>query len=139
MVIDLDIDIYKTHILFLVGVTLSQYKKVYERNKDAITEEENKGIIRDIKREKSCDGFTLTCDNGDFIVYMRSDDPSVEVVSHEIFHVANKILYYRGVTFDSDAEAWAYLIGHITKRFYRALGEDTARHEKKKNKTKKEK
>lgn len=131
MAFDLEIGIYNTHILFLVGTTLSQYKKVYEKNKDAITEEENDGIIKDIQRPKSCDGFTLSCDNGDYVVYLRQENPKVGNVAHEIFHVANKILYHRGVTYDSDAEAWAYLIGFITQRFYRALAHDTKLKEKK--------
>ena len=56
-------------------------------------------------------------DSGLALVYLRNGKSDM-YVSHEIFHVCNKILCAAGVNHDADAEPWAYLIGWMTEKYY---------------------
>ena len=116
MVFSVDIAIYGTSVLFLAGSTVEEFEEVYEMNRDSFTQEEHDGIVRSME-DKRCFGFTCWLDSWKYVVFIR-EPYKVRQSSHEIFHVANKILYSRDVTFDADAEAWAYLIGYITEKFY---------------------
>lgn len=124
MIFDLEVPIYNCHIAFLVESTVEDFEEFYKNNKERLTEEEYKSIAEDIKDVVNVDGLTMRDDKTcDYLVYFRHPEHKDDV-AHEIFHVANKILMARGVTFDADAEAWAYLIGWITKRFYEIISKD---------------
>ena len=49
------------------------------------------------------------------IVTFFKDEPTNNMVAHEIYHVACRVLQPRGI---EDEEAWAYLIGYLTEMFY---------------------
>jgi hypothetical protein len=124
MIFDLEVPIYDCHIALLVESTLEDFEEFYNDNKERLTEEEYKNIAEDIKDVGHVDGLTMQAEKGsNCLVYLRHPE-NKDDVAHEIFHVANKILMTRGVTFDADAEAWAYLIGWITKRFYEIISKD---------------
>ena len=135
MIFQLEIPVYGTTIVFLVESTVREFDKFYNKNKDRFTEEEYDLVVKDISDPSRCNGFTMSLDLfADYMVYVR-DAFNPEYVIHELFHVANKILCYRGVTFDPDAEAWAYLIGYIAKVFYKELDVLKAKREKAKDKS----
>lgn len=103
---------------------MEDFEEFYNDNKERLTEEEYKNIAEDIKDVDHVDGLTMKEEKGcNYIVYFRHPERKDDV-AHEIFHVSNSILMTRGVTFDADAEAWAYLIGWITKRFYEIISKD---------------
>lgn len=121
MIFDLEVPIYNCNIAFIVESTVEDFEEFYKDNNERFTNEEHDDIIESIKNADGCNGFVMREDNGcDYLVYLRCRE-NKDDVAHEIFHVANKILMSRGVTFDADAEAWAYLIGWITKRFYEII------------------
>ena len=124
MIFDLEVPIYDCHIAFLVESTAEDFEEFYKGNKERLTEEEYKNISDDIKDVGHVNGLTMKAEKEcNYLVYLRHPE-NKDDVAHEIFHVANNILMERGVTFDDDAEAWAYLIGWITKMFYETISKD---------------
>lgn len=121
MITRIDITIYNTSVAILVEINAEELKDFYEDNKDILTYEE----YNDSKKDafvKGFPGITLHTDSNNFLVYLKNGK-SDNIVAHEIFHVCNKILVNRNVTFDEDAEAWAYLIGWFTEEYYRRYWE----------------
>lgn len=112
-----DIDIYRCSVLFIVESTAKEFKKYCKENNLNFTEETYNLILDDIKNEDKCDGVTYSIGYaGNYIVFLRNT--KLEVVVHELFHLVNSILCDREVTYDEQAEAWAYLIGWVTQDFY---------------------
>ena len=118
MVDNISVDIYGIDVAFLVEVTPEEFDRFYYDNVTRITDEEYRGIRKDILDEKRVGGATWWLDSEMPLVYIR-DGRSDMFVPHEIFHVCNKILCTAGVNHDADAEPWAYLIGWMTNEYYR--------------------
>ena len=119
MIHNIKVDIYCRDVAFLVEVTPEEFDRFYYDNTNRITDEEYKGIRKDILNKEGVGGSTWWLDSGQPLVYLK-DGRSDIFVPHEIFHVCNKILCAAGVNHDSDAEPWAYLIGWMTNEYYRA-------------------
>lgn len=117
MITNIKVDIYGRDVAFLVEVTPEEFDRFYYDNVGKIADEEYKGIRKDILSEKEVGGFTWWLDSGMPLVYLR-DGRFDNYVSHEIFHVCNRILHAAGVTWDEYAEPWAYLIGWMTNEYY---------------------
>ena len=118
MIDSIKVDIYSADVAFLVEVTPEEFDRFYYDNVTRITDEEYKGIKKDILSKDNVGGATWWLDSGFFLVYLRNGR-SDWYVSHEIFHVCNKILCRAGVHHDPDAEPWAYLIGWMTQEYYK--------------------
>ena len=118
MIRNIEVPIYGRDILFLVEVTAEEFDRCYYDNVERITDEEYKGIRKDILDKKGIGGSVWWLDSGMPIVYLK-DGKSDIYVPHEIFHVCNRILHAAGVTWDEYAEPWAYLIGWLTNEYYR--------------------
>ncbi len=66
----------------------------------------------------------ITASCGFHAVIRFKDDPfkSPELVAHEITHAAIGILKYAGIKLvDESEEIYAYLIGYLTREFYKKL------------------
>lgn len=127
MIDKIDIPIYNTSVIILVEVTENEIKDFYANNLDKLTYEEYKMLTDDLDNEK-IEGSTMNVDKGGYTLYLRNGKAD-NFVSHEIFHVCNRILLDRGVQIDNSAEPWAYLIGWFTEEYYRRYWEY---HDKKK-------
>lgn len=127
MIDKIDIPIYNTSVALLVEVTESELKDFYEDNLDKLTYDDYKMLIDDLNNS-GISGSTMSCDKGGYTLYLRNGKAD-NYVSHEIFHVCNRILLDRGVQIDNNAEPWAYLIGWFTDEYYRKYWEY---HDKKK-------
>lgn len=118
MITNIEVPIYGRNILFLVEVTPEEFDRCYYDNTTRITDEEYKGIRKDILDKKKVGGSTWWLDSGMPVVYLSNGGSDI-FVPHEIFHVCNKILWAAGVNHDEGAEPWAYLIGWLTNEYYR--------------------
>jgi hypothetical protein len=64
--------------------------------------------------------MTLTQDT--LVRILFSETPDHNEIAHEIFHAVDTILGYRGIHLvPGSEEAYAYLIGHITRCIYRYM------------------
>ena len=117
MITNINVPIYNRDVVFLVEVTPEEFDRFYYDNVTRITDEEYRGIKKDVLDKKGVGGFTRRLDSGMPLVYIR-DGRSDVFVPHEIFHVCNKILCAAGVNHDGDAGPWAYLIGWMTGEYY---------------------
>lgn len=117
MITKIDIPIYNTSVTILVEISTDELKNFYKHNKDNLTYEEYKILKKDLSK-KNVRGSTMTCDSGDYVILLKNGK-SDNFVSHEIFHVCNRILLDKGVNIDTEAEPWAYLIGWFTEEYYR--------------------
>ncbi len=74
-----------------------------------------------------CQGRAASLSNGAYILRLRKyphDLDGMRTLSHEIFHIASYVMYKIGVKLmimKSD-EAYAYLVGFITKKVYEKIG-----------------
>lgn len=121
MILKIDIPIYNTSVALLVEISTGELEDFYKNNTRCLTQKEYQNLKTDIF-DKGYPGLTLHTDSNNFLVYLKKGNCD-NMVAHEIFHVCNKILLDRGVSFDSDAEAWAYLIGWFTEEYYRRYWE----------------
>ena len=58
--------------------------------------------------------LTITVDPINILTLFK-DNPTENMVAHEVYHIACRVLQPRGI---EDEEAWAYCIGYITEMFY---------------------
>ena len=134
MINNIHVPIYERDILFVVEVTPEEFDRCYYNNVTRITDEEYKGIRKDILNKDKVGGAVWWLDSGMPLVYLK-DGRSDMFVPHEIFHVCNKILYAAGINHDADAEPWAYLIGWLTNEYYRMYWDWVDSKEEKKDET----
>lgn len=115
----LDIDIYGTTFVFVVESTLDEWNNFYLRWSDKLSDDDNKTVIDTIK-DMNYNGCCILTDKNDYIIYIRDKENNGDI-AHEIFHACNRLLTKFGVTHDEYSEAWAYLIGYVTNKFYDML------------------
>ena len=111
------IEIYCRDILFHFGDVPSFRKAVRKYH----TEEETTAIFDGLEIDGNYRGKTIySSAYNAFIVWMPSLPQStndMQFLSHEIFHAAHALMTGIGITLSEDSEeAYAYLIGYITKR-----------------------
>ena len=118
-----NIDIYRTSILFFVGIDENELDAFYEENKHRMDYDVYKGLREDIVNEDSCNGCTCAANKAkDVVVFIRKGQEYVDcVVIHEIYHAINRVLMERGVNHDIDDEPFAYLLGYVTNDYFLAL------------------
>lgn len=67
-----------------------------------------------------CQAKVIVLYDGDY-----SKPNTINTLTHEIFHIADKILRGRGFTLSDDSqEAWAYLIGYISGEVFKHIIND---------------
>ena len=123
MIKGFDIDIYNCFVTFVWDATEQELLEFF-RNNPQIPEEYRDEMI-EIFRKRNCDAFTGPLSYSDVITIFMSDT-SHRTVAHEIYHLCHLIMTKRGI---QDEEAWAYLIGYITEKYYK-LKEGDANQEK---------
>lgn len=120
----LDIPIYCTSVCFLIGGGKEDLDLLKEDNPDKFDHELYYSLLKDIEDVDICDGFTVVMRDGSYLVYIREGFEDVpRVVIHELFHLANYILYKRGVYHEESAEPWAYLLGWLTEQYVEIIRE----------------
>jgi hypothetical protein len=70
--------------------------------------------IKTYLNEPCAAALTITVDTINIATFFK-DEPTNNMVAHELYHVACRVLQPRGI---EDEEAWAYLIGYLTEMFY---------------------
>lgn len=110
------VPIYLNHYLaFCIGMTPAQAQKALS---DHFGSDEIR-TIAEADNEDDVGGRCVMLENGDMMVRTISppNDPAGwAYLSHEIFHAADLTLRRLGMQLSDDsAEAWAYLIGWMTK------------------------
>ena len=118
------VEIYGITVVFLVEPTKVEFELMYHDNVERITDEEYKQMYQDTFQNKECCGYTVTLDNGDFVVCIK-DAFNHSFVSHEIAHAALRILINRGLEINlTSDEAYTYLHGWLTGLYYKWLVEE---------------
>ena len=111
-------------MVFLVEPTKVEFELMYHDNVERITDEEYKQMYQDTFQNNKCCGYTVTLDNGDFVVCIK-DALNHSFVSHEIAHAALRILINRGLEINlTSDEAYTYLHGWLTGLYYKWLVEE---------------
>ena len=118
------VEICCTTVVFLVEHTKVEFELMYHDNVERITDEEYKQMYQDTFHNNECCGYTVTLDNGDFVVCIK-DALNHSFVSHEIAHAALRILINRGLEINlTSDEAYTYLHGWLTGLYYKWLVEE---------------
>lgn len=118
------VEIYETTVVFLVEPTKVEFELMYHDNVTRITDDEYKKMYQDTFHNNKCCGYTVTLDNGDFVVCIK-DALNHSFVSHEIAHAALRILINRGLEINlTSDEAYTYLHGWLTGLYYKWLVEE---------------
>ena len=61
------------------------------------------------------------CDNAKILIFQQITTEGA--ITHEVIHATYKLLKVRGFELD-DEEAWAYLGGYLTEKYYEYLREN---------------
>ena len=118
------VEIYGLTVVFLVEPTKVEFELMYHDNVERITDDEYKQMYQDTFQNNKCCGYTVTLDNGDFVVCIK-DALNHSFVSHEIAHAALRILINRGLEINlTSDEAYTYLHGWFTGLYYKWLVEE---------------
>ena len=118
------VEIYWLTVVFLVEHTKVEFELMYHDNVERITDEEYKQMYQDTFQNNECCGYTVTLDNGDFVVCIK-DALNHSFVSHKIAHAALRILINRGLEINlTSDEAYTYLHGWLTGLYYKWLVEE---------------
>lgn len=114
MIFSFECEIYRADIAVLVEPNSKELKKFLENNlkKKIISEDDAEEIKKEVD-DKSNDGFVLSVGDNYLICIKKKDNEYVS--SHEIYHLANCILWDRGFEHTREDEPYAYLIGWLTK------------------------
>ena len=115
----IDIEIYRCSVVFLIETTPEEWDKFYNEHKNEITERDNVNVKDAFKEEKTI-GYCQPTEGNDYICYI-SDKDNKGLVAHEIFHVAQMLLWDKGYRPDDTAEPVAYLIEYLINGFYKLL------------------
>ena len=118
------VEIYGTTVVVLIEPTKVEFELMYHDNVTRITDDEYKKMYQDTFHNNECYGYTVTLDNGDFMVCIK-DALNHSFVSHEIAHAALRILINRGLEINlTSDEAYTYLHGWLTGLYYKWLVEE---------------
>ncbi len=116
------VDVYQTSVCYCIGINEKELKELKDNSSNKFNDEIYNDCLKDITDKDSCDGFAATMLDGTQLMYIRKGfEKDWRIISHEIFHVANKILCDRGVTHDESGEAWAYLIGYLSDEYNKII------------------
>lgn len=112
MIKGFDIDLYNCFVTFVWDSSEMELTTFFNENPQIPKKYKDEMIT--IFRKRNCDAFTGPLSHSDVITIFMSDT-SHRTVAHEIYHLCHLIMTKRGI---KDEEAWAYLIGYITEKYY---------------------
>jgi len=123
MIVEFNIDIYECSVTFAWDT--SEHELTSFCDKKGISEEYRKQILENYNKTNVIGFVTLVSEDNPICIFPI--EPTPGTVAHEIYHICYKIMTSRNI---QDEEAWAYLIGYITKTYYeireeKAHGEET--------------
>lgn len=116
MIFQLDIPIYNTDALFIVEPTKEEMDEFLgsEKNKSRLTDEELATIFKELDGKFM--GYTSHLDKGGYLLLLKnSKDPLYYI--HELFHLANLILWDRDVDLSRTGEAYAYFVAWLVDQY----------------------
>lgn len=116
MIFQLDIPIYNTDVLFVIEPTKEEMDEFLgsEKNRNRLTDEELTTLFKELDGEYM--GYTTKLDKGGYLLLLKdSKDPLYYV--HELFHLANCILWDRDVELTRTGEAYAYFVAWIADQY----------------------
>ena len=111
MIKGFSIDIYGCQVAF--GWDTNQKEIDAFLDQCAPTDACNEGVKTYLETEMA-GALTITVDPINILTLFK-DAPTENMVAHEVYHIACRVLQPRGI---EDEEAWAYLIGYLTEMFY---------------------
>ena len=119
MITGFSIDLFDCDLSFAIDTNQKELDAFFDEI--GLPEDGRQSFKDQFDKDPSMKIEALTCNFGtpNYLIVFNSE-PSPKAVAHEIFHSAYQILHPRGI---EDEEAFAYLIGHITKMFYDAYAE----------------
>jgi hypothetical protein len=117
----LDIPIYNTNVLLFLGGNIEDFEFLYENNKTKFTKEEYNCIINDLQKDGYAGFVSCINDFSYFLCVKENYIKDYSIVIHEIFHLTNHILWDRDVDIDKKGEAYAYLIGWLSKQYFNII------------------
>jgi hypothetical protein len=111
--------VFPYDVLICLGTTEQQIKEyATKRFENCFTDRELE-LLSELSKKK---GYTLRLENGAYLLWTAlfpTTPEGFEHLAHETFHVADLMLRRAGLTLSDDSdEAFAYLIGWITKNIY---------------------
>lgn len=105
----LSLPIYDTSVNLFVVPTMDHMQAYLDKRPNALIDvSDSYGCVFDLYEKNNREYY---------IVYVE-DKLSVNLISHEVYHLATRILRDIGIT---DEESTAWLIGHLTERTYKIL------------------
>lgn len=118
MIFQLDIPIYNTNVLFIINPVKDEMDEFLnnENNKEKLTEEEFTNLFKELD-DKRYGGYTTALDKGGYLILIKEGYKDFTIFIHELFHVANLILFDREVEYSRAFEPLAYLLGWMTQQY----------------------
>jgi hypothetical protein len=117
----ISIDVYHRVVMVFINQSAEEITSFFKENCPYVDDEYLDHATRDLPTGDS--GDTWRDGNGDVIIRISMDEDNMprlhSIVGHEVFHAAEKMLGFAGMKLTkSSSEAYAYLIGYITREFY---------------------
>lgn len=118
MIFQLDIPIYNTNVLFIINPVKDEMDEFLnnENNKEKLTEEEFTNLCKELD-DKRYGGYTTALDKGGYLILIKEGYKDFTIFVHELFHVANLILFDREIEYSRTFEPLAYLLGWIAQQY----------------------
>jgi len=113
--------IYPFDVMFSVGESDNKLRKTLKKRlvKEAFESAYSDDFLLGFNPDSIEAGQTLFINGHRQTIIRLGENPSHGVVGHEIFHAVSMILKYLKMPLCSENdEAYAYLIGYLTDRFY---------------------
>lgn len=112
------IDIYNTDMLLVIGSADELHKSL----KKYFGEEDGETVYEFMKKDLGETTCGRSCRHrGAYVMYMPHGDNRA-TIAHEVFHVTAYIMEAVGMSLcQSNEEAYAYLIGYLTKKIDEAI------------------
>lgn len=119
-----DVEIYKRSVVFSICQTPKQIKE--ELSKHPVDDLD--GLLSAIHPNKAGTYYAITASHeGDIYVFFNETGLNHGTIAHEIFHATCRIASTVGLPLSRKSEeAYAYLLGYITKEFYQKMQKDFA-------------
>lgn len=116
-------EVYPFHLLVSINEPIN---KVYAALKPRLPEATLNSFIETFPQANTYKAFTAMADTGQTVIYIPNFSFTPEAygtLSHEIFHAVeflfNRIELQHSI--HTSSEAWAYMIGYITKKVFDKL------------------
>lgn len=122
MIFQLDIPIYNTNVLFVISPSREEMDEFLsvEKNRCKLTDEEFHSMFRELDDEKF-GGYTTSLDKGGYLVLLKYEHDNPYYYIHELYHLANLILFDREIEHTRTDEPYAYLLSWIVGQYLKYI------------------